>query len=479
MSAWTELVATALIGTDRRPTASENPAAEVLDLAASWTPYQRAGFQPTTMDTEPQAAPAEKTPPAAEASGTRLTTLLDGRAAMDGTMRHAVLLEWLGLAAGRGRRVPPHLLPTLLDHAQSRADLRPLLRHCGGARLRWLAEQNPDWHYLVRAADESSADTWDTGTQAQRLGHVRHLRRTDPAGARRLLDRDWDTLAADERADLVAALGVRLDLADEALLERALDDRRIEVRDAAVDLLARLRGSAYQARMAGRASACVTVRSSGELLVSAPAECDGSMRRDGITPKPPAGTGARAWWLEEVLAHAPLSTWPGPAERFFARPVSDDWSATVHHGLARAAAAQRDPRWAAAALDVIGGSVRDRNVLAQLYPVLERDELVRRASAALGRDAAPLWGPILGACPAPWPVELGHAALGGIASIARKPALAGDLYQLCRLAAVRLPVQLAPAVRELAERIRAELPDTAQRALGLGMLDSVLSSATR
>jgi hypothetical protein len=82
---------------------------------------------------------------------------------------------------------------------------------------------------------------------------------------------------------------------------------------------------------------------------------------------------------------------------------------------------------------------------------------------------------MLGACPAPWPVELGHAALAGIGTLARNPAHAGDLYQLCRLAAVRMPPLLAPAARELSDQTRAELPDQVQRTLGLGMLEAVLS----
>ncbi len=470
MTAWSELVATALIGTDRRPTGVDNAAVQVLDLAANWTPYRRAGITATTVDL-PEPAPHETTPSVSAAAASRLAALLDGSALMDTTVRQAVLVEWLELAVAHGCRAPAHLLPLLLDYAKVRADLRRLIVRAGGARVHWLADQNPDW----RTSRQSTVDSWGRGTQAQRVRHLRCLRHTDPAAARALLDGEWATLTSDERPDLVAALGEHLTPADEPLLERALDDRRKEVRDAAVDLLVRLPGSDYQARMAARARAFVGLGPAGHLHVSPPAECDPSMRRDGITARPPAGTGARAWWLEEVLAHAPLVIWLEPAATFFARPVPDGWSSTVHRGLARAAAVQRDPLWASAALDTVGADARDRSVAASLYPVLEPDNLVRRTVSALTEEAAPHWGPMLGACPVPWPAELGQAVLVGIGTLARNPALAGDLHQLSRLAAVRMPPHLAPAVRELSERIRFELPDRVQPALGLSMLEDVLS----
>ena len=56
----------------------------------------------------------------------------------------------------------------------------------------------------------------------------------------------------------------------------------------------------------------------GRIDVDPPAACDRAMRRDGIAPRPPAGTGERAWWLEEILARTPLRVWPDP-EAFLAR----------------------------------------------------------------------------------------------------------------------------------------------------------------
>jgi Family of unknown function (DUF5691) len=468
---WTEVVATALIGTDRRPTGAANPAAEVLDLAAAWTPYRRAGVQPATMDNVPPAAPAETVPLVPQAASVRLELLLEGGPVPWESAAHELILaEWLGLAAARGLRITPHLLPALLDLGRLRRELRPQIAAVGGARARWLADQNPDWRYLSRTTSESTVDAsndtalWETGTRAQRLGHLRRLRRGDAAAAVRLLDRDWPTLTFDERADLVTVLADGLTLADEALLERALDDRRIQVREAATTLLVRLPGSRYQARMVNRARACVSIGDGGDLVVTPPAECDTSMRRDGIVPKPPSGVGERAWWLEQVLALAPLSTWPGSAAEFMSRSVPDDWASTVHRGLAQAAATHRDPAWAAATLDALGTvTPRDRAAAAALYPILDADLLAQHAITALTQGASATWGPLLVACPAPWPDPLGQAVMGGVTALARRDELAGDLYQLCRLAAIRLPVRFASASKALADQTRTANPQ--QRSL--------------
>jgi hypothetical protein len=469
--AWNDVLATALIGTDRRPTGSDNPPVDVLDLAASWTPYRRAGVRVATMDEPPPAAPPETMPQIGQAATVRLELLLEaGPLPWESATRELILAEWLGLAADRGLRVTPHLLPSLLDQGRLRRELRPLIAAVGGARALWLADLNPDWRYLSHAPSRSTVDApgdtnaWEIGSRAQRLGHLRRLRRADPTAARELLVREWATLTPDERGDLVAALADRLALPDEALLERALDDRRREVREAAAALLVRLPGSAYQARMVDRARVCVSIGGSGALVVAPPSECDKSMRRDGMVAKPPSGVGARAWWLEEVLARAPLSTWPGQAAEFVARSVPDDWAGTVHRGLARAAAIHRDPSWAAATLDAIGTATpRDRAVAAALYPILDGDQLAERAIAALTQGVSGTWGPLLVACPAPWPDALGQAVIGGITALARRDELTGDLYQLCRLAAIRLPVRFAPAAQALAEQTRATNPQ--QRSL--------------
>jgi hypothetical protein len=480
MSGWSELLSAALLGTSRAPDQGDDAAADLLDRAAAWAGYRRAGAVLATGSQPPAAAEAESLPVVAAAAAGRLALLLEesGSGAtrfLDAATRESMVDEWLATARARGRLVPPELLPALLDYGLPRRDLREAIAAAGGVRAQWLAQHNPQWTYLGGIADGSTVDNpelWATGTHAQRLGYLATARRTGPALARALLEAEWPALTAEERPGLLAILREGLGPDDEALLERALDDRRREVRLEAQRLLAGLDSSAYNARAAARALA-VLAPVGASLTVTPPAECDKAMRRDGIAPKPPTGMGERAWWLEEVLANAPLWTWPSPSpEELLGRSVDEDWAATVYRGLARAAATRRDPDWAAATLDRLGDAPRDRELRAALYPVLAPANLVDRATRALAGGAAAEWGLLLSHCPTPWPPELARAVLSGVWTLAQQPKLSGELYHLCRLAALRLPVGTAGEARALAERAAA---DPTARTTALESLADVLS----
>ena len=266
----------------------------------------------------------------------------------------------------------------------------------------------------------ATATVWETGSRAQRLGYLRRLRRADPAAARELLDRDWATLTPDERGDLVAALADGLALADEALLERALDDRRKEVREAAAGLLVATAGVGLPGpdgrpgagRCVHRRRWCPGRHAAGRMRqVDAP----GRHRRRSRRPESAHGPGgSRRCSPARRCRPGPgrrRSSWPGrsrttgPAPSIVDSPGPPPSSAT--------------PSWAAATLDVLGtASPRDRAVAAALYPILDGDQLAQRAIAALTQGVSATWGPLLVACPAPWPDALGQAAMGGIAALA-------------------------------------------------------------
>ena len=148
-----------------------------------------------------------------------------------------------------------------------------------------------------------------------------------------------------------------LSLADEPLLEAALSDGSAFVRKMAAEMLATLPGSALAQRMAGRARGCLRLhqgRHGTRLVIIVPAQCDSTMRRDGISPGPsalitrPAG---QAHLVLEVLARTPLRTWTGEfgrtPEQILALPAGG-WAPVLFTGWARAAIAQRDRTWIAA-----------------------------------------------------------------------------------------------------------------------------------
>jgi hypothetical protein len=470
---WSEIVAAATVGTDRSG-GTDAQATALLEEAAVASVRRRAGAHPVAGLDAPTPAGEETADLAVPAAAARLSVLLaaqDG-ARLDADTRAALLPEWLSAAATHRRRVPPELLPDLLEAGRRSRDLRPHILAAGGVRVRWLAAQRPEWAYLATTVDAQPVEStderaWQEGTTGERHGYLAAARRADPAAARALLERDWAGIAGDERGKLIATLRTGLAPDDEALLERALDDKRKEVRTTAADLLAVLPGSAYQQRMSERTRACVTV--GRKITVSPPAECDAGMLRDGVHAKPPTGTGERAWWLEELIARTPLKSWTTDDPAAFVKlKVADDWTWPLRRGLARAAVMQRDSAWAGALLDAFAARVRggehqeDRLLAEALLPVLGAAELAARATAAVRAFPEAVLGSYrqLELCPVPWPAELTAAVFAGIAATAIDAKQGYRVGEICRLAAVSAPVAAMGDAERIATGLASARPDS-------------------
>jgi len=450
VTAWDELVSTALVGTERRQVpevavagvvaTGDDPAAVLLDRAALLVAERRAGWAARRAAPLP-AAPEEHAPAARAAAGRRLARLLDAD--------HTELLsEWLSVAAARGFRAPEALLPDLLQLGRGERSLRPPIAAVAGERGRWLAALNPHWAYLLaeRGPDvdaAAGAEAWEFGAAGHRLDYLARLRAHDPDAARELLAASWARETPDDRALFLAVLADGLAAADEPFLEDALDDRRAAVRELAADLLVRLPGSALGRRMAERAQRCIRVERrlrGARLVVEPPTECDRAMQRDGIRCRAPKGTGERAWWLEQLVAHTPLAGWTGrlgatPAE--ILRLKLAEWGPVVMAGWVRATVLQRDPGWAGALLAL--GPYRE--LLAVLPPGERSSHAVR-----LVRDAAFHELPVLlDDLPGPWDGQLAAAVLARIRKAKKND---WQLGLVCRLAAMRLPPALAATVDE-------------------------------
>jgi hypothetical protein len=474
VTVWAEHVTAALLGTRRRPApplpeapaGTGESAARLLDQAALLTVRRRAGRLPGTAEPIAPAPPetARIVPPGA---ARRLRQILGGE-------RIRALPEWLEHAAANGYRVPPGLLPELLERGRADRAIRPFIARAAGRRGVWLALQNTDWAYLVA---ESGADagtgpeTWETGTRAQRVARLRWLRDTDPAAAVTVLRSTWAREPAPDRALFLGIFERGLALGDEEFLEAALDDRGQDVRRIAADLLAGLPGSAYGRRMAERARDClraedrtVRLRTQQWIIIDPPSAHDDAMQRDGIPFHAAERIGNRAGWLREILARTPLSTW---TELFGVRPMEvvclpiadghDTHSAKdVHLGWARAALRQRDADWARALLK--GGVVLDEiEALTDLLAALPAAEQ-GGAAADLIRwvEGGPELLRALDRIPGPWTGELADAVIGILTAVAgRGPGRPADLderdvAQLCRLAGERLTPGAAPRLDALA-----------------------------
>jgi hypothetical protein len=373
---WEDLVASALIGTDRRPVvatappgapaelgaalAARGPEDRLLASAAAWTVARRAGAragEPVTVT----PAGDDPRPLCSPAAGARLRALLEDE-------ERWLLIEWLEIAAARGLRPPPELLPDLLD--------RGLGSEVAGPLGLWLAEREPRWSFVRGAADDVGA-VWASGGRPERRALLERLRRSDPAVARELLARTFAEETWEDRAAFIDALAIGLSDADEPFLEAALDDSRAAVRDAAAAQLAALPSSRYAQRMAARTAPLLRVED-GALVVTLPGAPDKAARRDGIEAR-----GRRSERLTALLAATPLDTW---TLDLLALPVSDNLADAVHEGWAEAAKRQRDVEWARALWAV------DEELLAVL-PRAEAEALAASPDAALHLPGT--WGPEL------------------------------------------------------------------------------------
>jgi hypothetical protein len=324
--------------------APDDPAILLLDQAALLTVARRGGRPAQRAEPLPVAEP-DPAPAVSPAAARRLARMLGGE-------HPDLLTEWLTAVVTRGRRAPAQLLPALLDRARRLSpadpDLRRLAAEAGGSRARWLAGLNPDWTF-VTAHTLTGDDAWRLGGARLRRGYLAALRARDPGASRELIAGSWDAAGPDERAMFVNVMADGLSLADEPLLEAALDDHSAWVRTMAADVLAALPGSALAQRMAARALGCLSLhrdRRGTRLLTIPPVRCDGAMRRDGITPGPGAvrtHLAGQAHLMLEVLARTPLRTWTDEFRMTPAEIVSvhsGDWAPVLFAGWARAAIAQ-------------------------------------------------------------------------------------------------------------------------------------------
>ncbi len=279
-SLWLPLIKAALPGTAQAPkpgplpmpeleTLSELPAAtpeaRLLNQAAALAVVQRAGGNALRRShAMPDLAPAENRPvmPAALVSlWERLINL--SRKARYKPDWQMLQREMLDLLHAHHWRFPHRLLPELLEFGNSegredpelRLGILPLLGQRGlwlaGGPATALAVRQP-WNWVIDLEQMPNPKHLSEVNPASALLILMHLRQHRPEQARELLTQAWEKLSPALKTSLLPALKQQLSLADEALLEQALDDKRREVREQAQALLGRLPGSAYVSRMQTR-----------------------------------------------------------------------------------------------------------------------------------------------------------------------------------------------------------------------------------
>jgi hypothetical protein len=462
---WTGLVNAAVMGTGR---AAQLPGAalesivleagddqtRLLHSAAVMSRARRAGYRPPEADQSTAPVPAEDDhrPEVCPAAERRLAELL-------GAGDYDLVAEWLRCLAAldQPRRPPDVLVPALLSAASGRSELRASLPPVLGPLAKWLAGFNDEWTWASGTSvvhDVASASGgWETGGIDDRRALLGTLRRTDPAAGRELVAATWDVDSYRDRAAFLAMLAVGLSPDDEPLAERALTDRRAEIRRAAADLLARLTGSRYSRRAAARAAAAVRIERQGlrqKLVLTIPDTVTPEMQEDGVDGSPPRGTGASAWLLRQLVAAAPVAFWTEhtglePGE-LLALADRSDWTKPLRAGWTAAAVRDGDRAWLVALLDQPPPDRpgADRHVTAdlRLFTALDADA---RDAWLRANSGSPLFGAALEVLPAPWSVPLSDLVRRRLSSVARAdPGYSAAPRALFRLAALRLEPPAPP-----------------------------------
>ncbi|MFC4125444.1 DUF5691 domain-containing protein [Nocardia rhizosphaerae] len=481
-----ELVSVALLGTARRsadsaevaaavtsalPTRVGEPAVRLLEAAAMQDLYLRGGLLPGTAPRpEPAADDPRRLLPRRAAA--RLHRLL--------AEKSAFLPEWFAAAAPFDFRLPDALCVQALGAASDAALRVPLLR-LAGRRGRWLAARNPAWTSLLDSfpVDPGAAipgvddteisgaqDIWLFGAPGERKDWFAALRAADPAAAQAVLSAAWAKESGPLKAELLALLERGLHPGDEELLERALDDRRGDVRRTAAGLLARLPGSAYSKRMATLVAAWVRVGGDG-FEITVPTDVGAAARRDGVTDGTEQPrmrwdtTDSTVLTLHQVIAATPLSTWApltgGSATSALTTTLPPRYAKAVVDGWVDAALAQRDTDWARALF--ANASPTEQAVLRrrELFGLLDPAD---RVEHVLDLDAHQLTElhAILPGLGHPWPTPVADHVLRLLRerarTTARQPHASAGVYTdraLLTAAGVHLPVDNASRVTALAD----------------------------
>jgi uncharacterized protein DUF5691 len=476
---WAEVVDAAVMGTGRGvvPSAAELAAAgldhdddqaRLLNYAAAMSRARRAGFRPPRVGAGLAPAPADEDGrlPVSLSAERRLAWLLQAG-------EHDLAAEWLRLLAARepALRPPDVLLPALLTSAATRAELRAALLPVLGPLAGWLARRNDEWAWArdagARADAPDVASAWETGGIDDRRALLARLRAADPAAGRNLVAATWAADPYRDRAAFVALLATGLSLDDEPLAERALADRRAEVRRAGADLLARLPGSHYSQRAAARAAAVVAVERQPlglRLTLSLPQAATQEMLADGVDGSPPGATGVQGWLLRQIVAAAPASCWAGhtglPPGDLLTLADRTDWSRPLRAGWTSAAVRDGDQDWLLALLDqpaskggpasTAAGGGPAPTAAGEQQGVLGLHLLGALPAAAredwlCANPGSPLFGPALHQLPPPWSARLSDQVRTVLASLVRTdPGHSPWPRALLRLAAVRLEPPAPP-----------------------------------
>lgn len=369
---------------------------------------RKAGFVPARDIAIGEPAPTDARKPSRPNAARLMSDMLSG-------VHDALLPEALDREARAGRRLPHALIAAALSatRREIRAKILPVL----GERGRWVAAQDPAFSWAVELAPDidTLAAIWTEGGAGPRVEALAKARAIAPSAARAWLESTWATEKADDRTLFVHALAIGLTAEDEPFLESTLDDRSSRVRATAHELLARIPGSKFVARMRDRS---ILKRTKTGFAVSDPPPDP----RDHLT----SGPELRSLRVLAVITATPLVDHQLRLEATPLEIVS--WARKTHEaaalaeGWTRAAAREKNVEWAEAlwdfwiaATEKIADEAVTRACLLALIALLPGPQAVRRVIDVLEKaaESRPVAAFLL-ALPQPWPALLTDKYLAAV-----------------------------------------------------------------
>ena len=320
----------------------KDPPLLLAEAAAVFSQIKKAGFKLEDFKGKlPEASLGTEENACSFKSVRHLQLILDGKFS-------AIFPEFLNHLLENGKHLPTSLLPSLMARSGIN-EWWHMIEVSLSDTGKWLLAQHPKWCILVERPDEKF---WETGDKFQRTALFRYWRMNDPLAATEHLGSAWDSENYRGKKLFIKELAVGLSSNDEPILEKALQDRRKEVRREAVVLLAKLPLSEYSERMFQRALDMLFYEK-GKWHFNIPDEPDKKAVADGILAIDPSWKGGtKAGYLGQIFSKIPPSRWelhfeadPQAVLKLFTRT---DWSNVLLRALANAAVFHGDDNWAGA-----------------------------------------------------------------------------------------------------------------------------------
>ena len=406
---WRELMTTALLGTDQAalPTLDGDTAlakllqqvdgdsAEktLLTQAGIVSLHEAVGQQPTQTDGRPDLIPPPDPAHTLNNATTQyLSVMFEGRF-------KELLPQLIALANDVPVNAPPTFMPNLLDYGLITTVERPQLLTFVGAAGEKLAASNPRWAYASASAAtwNGARALWQETKPAHRQALMRQLRQQNPQLARELINHVWSGEPNNLRRGLLSTCSINLTSDDEALLEKALDDRNVMVRREAVKQLAVLQSSRYVQRVTSYAQDMLRWDDDQKTLeVRFPITVTSKMARDGITAEP--GKQKRATWrgqqIQAIIGAVPLTFWEKRLEatpaKILAGTIKSSWPRSLNTALLLATQRQENATWALAMLnrEISSKTAPLFNLLSTTQQEQLIEKLVSKESGQLTKESA-------------------------------------------------------------------------------------------